>query len=76
MILATRLSAGILQGGGVLVGVAIAGTEGGAVGFAVGLWLGFAVWVFAASRLERVTESGPMQDAPEQVLWDQEAGPN
>jgi O-antigen/teichoic acid export membrane protein len=76
MILTTRVWAGILQGGGILVGVAIGGTEGGAVGFAAGLWLGFLVWIFAASKLEVVAESGPMNDAPEQVLWDPEAGPN
>ena len=76
MILATRLWAGILQGGGLLIGVAVAGTEGGAIGFAAGLWLGFIVWMFAASKLDAVTETGPMQVAPEQVLWDSEAGPS
>lgn len=75
-ILTTRFLAGVLQGGGILIGVAIAGPEGGAVGFAIGLWLGFLVWTFAASRLETSAAKNQLQEVPDQVLWDPEAGPS
>lgn len=75
-ILSARLWAGFLQGGGILLGVAVAGAKGGAIGFAIGLWLGFMVWTYAASKLENIPESNTLQEAPEQVLWDPEAGPN
>ncbi len=55
-IVVARLLTGLLQGGGILLGVAIGGGQGGATGFALGMWLGFFVWVWSARHLGGVPD--------------------